>query len=461
MDSPPKDTMAMPCGEPKNGGNTAPLAIYKPDDHAHAVCVPMVDTSTYAFPTAEDGKYAFAKAYGLSDVVAEMENEYGGPRKVFPIYSRLSSPTVEACEASLRVLEPGATWAKLFPSGMAAINTAILATCHHALAPNGTDPIGTSVHDVIIHSKPLYGGTYAETHIVVQRLGFTAVEIDFRDIENFHAAMQTYGTRVGIVLIETPANPTLDMLDIHEISSVLNEMKMERDRPVLAVDNTFAGIFQHPIELGADLVIYSATKYLGGHADLIAGALIGTDRCEVGVKGFEGNLASVPLSAAVGFVRTIIGFTTAPEVAHKLWKHIQTYRMRMNHSAQSANVIATWLAAHEKIERVNFPNMLKGEQDDIFRRQMTGTSSMIGFRLKDDTEAAAFRFINALSLVLRAVSLGSNQSLIDHPKTWTHSDVMPNVLAEMGVTDGFMRLSVGIEDTEDLIFDLAQALNQV
>ena len=463
---PTKDTMNMRRGEWKNGKNTAPLAAYKPADHGQSVCLPMVDTSTYTFPTAEDGKYAFAKAYSLGPVVAAMDAEWAKthktPRPVFNIYSRISGPTIQACEQSLVKIEPGAEWAMVFPSGMAAINTAIFATCHHELAPEGTDPVGTAKRDVIIHSKPLYGGTYAATHVVVQRFGFTAVEIDFRDPENLRTALKTYGDRVALVFLETPANPTLDMLDIKAAASVIDEMNYEKDtRPVLAVDNTFAGVFQSPLKLGADLAIYSVTKYMGGHADLIGGALIGTNRCNVGLKLFTGNLVSAPLSGAIGFVRTIFGYTTAPEVAHKLWKHLQTYNLRMKRSAKTANTVAKWLAKHKKVEKVNFPTMLKGDQLAIFQRQMTGTSSMIGFRVKGDSEAAAFRFIDSLQLILRAVSLGSNQSLIDHPMTWTHSDIMNDVLMEMDVTPGFVRLSIGIEDAKDLIHDLNQALKAV
>lgn len=456
----------MQSGQRKNGKNTAPLAAYTPEAHNQAVCVPMVDTSTYVFPTAEDGKYAFAKAYGLQHVFGPMDVEWAKthdtPRPVYNIYSRISGPTIQACEKSLLALEKGADWAMVFPSGMAAINTAIFATSHHELAPNGTDPIGKAKRDVVLHSKPLYGGTYAATHVVIQRFGFMAVEIDFRNLEDLRTALQTYGDRVSLVFLETPANPTLDMLDVKAIANIIDEMSYTKQtRPVLAVDNTFAGVFQSPLELGADLAIYSVTKYMGGHADLIGGAIIGKDRCEVGLKMFTGDLVSVPISAAIGFVRTIFGYTTAPEVAHKLWKHLQTYHLRMQHSAKTAEIVASWLSQQEKVAKVNFPTMLEGDQLAIFESQMTGTSSMIGFRLKDDTEEAAFRFINALKLILRAVSLGSNQSLIDHPMTWTHSDIMGDVLMEMGVTPGFMRLSIGLEDAEDLIYNLNEALKAV
>ena len=451
-----KDRMAMPSGQHKMGPNTAVLAAYNPDDHGGAVAVPNVNAATYAFLEADQGEHAFGCGYSLSETVARLEAD-GKYSQAADIYARLSGPTIRVVEDQLKALEPKSDWACVFPSGMAALNTLVHTTLHHALGDSEDEP----VRDVILHSPVLYGGTHALMHNVLLRWNFISVEADLSDPTKMKALIKQYGNRIGMVLCETPANPTLDMTDIQAVADILAEHYPNGHKPVFVVDNTFMGIFQNPLLHGADVAYYSCTKYMGGHSDLLAGALIGKDGRLARVKLFDGSLVDAPLFAGIMMLRTIGGWTTSSDVAQRLSVHLHTYRLRMKRQAAVATEVAQFLSTHEKVAHVGFPTMLSGKAKAIYAKQCDGPSGMIAFRLHEDTKEAAFKFLNALELIIRAVSLGSTRTLANHPSTWTHSDVNPADQARLGISGGLIRFSVGIEDHEDLINDLRQALEAV
>lgn len=439
---------------------TAPFASYNPYEHFGAVSLPNVHASTYAFEDSEDGEHAFGCAYGIADTVQRLDPQ--GTRKMHLIYARLTTPTILACEKSMKALEPDADWAYLFPSGMGAITTLVQSVCHQAMDPNGTREEGRVVRDYVIHNVPIYGGTHALMHSLLRRWGFKNIELNLNDPNAVLPFLKKYGSRIAMILLETPANPTTDMVDIKAVRSLVDEVYgLNQYRPLLAVDNTFMGIFSHPLPLGADVVVYSATKYLGGHADLISGFLVGKNGPKTLVKPFMGSETFVDLSTAILGNRTICGYTPASDVAQRLWTHMQTYPMRMRRSAEVATQVAQFLAGHPKVTKVQHPSLLQGAAKELYERQCTGPSSMIAFTLAEDTKGAVFRLLNNMKLIVRAVSLGANRTLANHPATWTHSDITPEAQREMGITPGLIRLSVGIEEPEDLIADLEQALRFV
>jgi methionine-gamma-lyase len=316
---------------------------------------------------------------------------------------------------------------------MAAIATALLAY----LRPG----------DVIVHSEPLYGGTeFLLTHLLpdfgVTPVGFAAgvpiaeVEADVR--------ARVGGRRVPVMLIETPANPTNALVDIAACAALARSLAVGETRPMLMVDNTFLGpLFQHPLQHGADLVLYSATKHIGGHSDVIAGACLGT------------KAAMEPVRT----LRTFLGTMASPWTGWLLLRSLETLKMRMTASMKTARYGAEFLATQPRVRRVDYLGLIE-EGNPMFatyRRQCTGPGSMITFELEGG-EAEAFRFLNALRLVKLAVSLGGTESLAEHPATMTHADVDAEGQRRMGITAGMIRLSVGVEHYEDLIADIRQAL---
>jgi methionine-gamma-lyase len=250
-----------------------------------------------------------------------------------------------------------------------------------------------------------------------------------------------------MVLIETPANPTNDLIDIACCARIAARHSTAERRVPLAVDNTFLGpLFQHPLEHGADLVLYSATKYIGGHSDLIAGAVLGSAHLVEPIRSF----------------RTLLGTQTDPWTGWLLMRSLETLKIRMLHESETAGVVADYLAAHPKVLRVNYLGRLAEgtPQHDLYRRQCLGPGAMISFEVAGGVEGA-YRFLNALQLIHLAVSLGSTESLAQHPATMTHSEATEEENLAAGVTPGLVRLSVGLEHPDDLILDLEQALEKV
>ncbi len=404
---------------------------YAPALSEGAIKSPIFQTSTFVFQSAEEGKAFFEVAYGLRERAAGEEPGL--------IYSRLNNPDLEILEDRL-VLWDGAEAAAVFESGMAAIATTALTF----LRPGGT----------LLFSEPVYGGTQhlfreilpefgIETRSFLAAGGTAAMEAAARE-----AAREG---RLAMIYLETPANPTNHLVDIEAAVAMARECSTGdepgRGRVLVAVDNTFLGpVFQHPLRHGADLVLYSLTKYVGGHSDLIAGACLGSADLVGRVKGS----------------RTFFGSMAGPWTGWLLMRSLETLKLRMEAQAANAQRLAEWLVAHPKVERVHYPGLLEPGQEghEIFRRQCRSGGGMLSIEVPEG-EAGAFRFLNALTLVKLAVSLGGTESLAEHPGTMTHADIPPDAQRAMGIQPGMVRISVGVEDLDDLKADLDQALHRV
>jgi methionine-gamma-lyase len=398
---------------------------YEPTWSEGAVKSPIFQTSTFAFETAEAGKAFFELAYGLRE--AEPGERPG------LIYSRINNPDLEILEDRLALWDDAET-AAVFSSGMAAITTTLLSY----LRPG----------DALLYSRPIYGGVDHFANHVLPDFGITPIGFPAGSTEKeIMAALGDRRDDVGFILIETPANPTNMLVDI-EMAAALADRLSTPERPVpLGVDNTFLGpIFQHPLRHGADLVLYSATKYIGGHSDLVAGAVTG----------------SRELLAPILAMRTFLGNAVGPWTGWLLMRSLETLKLRMERQAKTAQRVADWLVEQPKVERVLYLGLLRDDdpQLEVYKRQCLSPGAMIGIELTGG-EAEAFRFLNALSLVKLAVSLGGTESLAQHPCTMTHADVPLEEKIGLGVGHSLVRLSIGVEDPGDLILDLAQALEAV
>ncbi len=396
---------------------------YRPEWSEGALKSPIFQTSTFTFASAEEGKRFFSLAYGLAEPT---DGERPGL-----IYSRLNNPDLEILEQRLTLWD-GAEAGLVFASGMAAITTTIL-----ALVTPGT---------VLVHSVPLYGGSDHFLHHIVDRFGVETVawEPD-TSIDDLDVAV---GDRtVAMVLMETPANPTNDLFSIAQARRFADRHSSGEHRVPVAVDNTFLGpIWQHPLEHGADIVLYSATKYIGGHSDLIAGAALGSNE----------------LMARIGEFRTILGTMATPHTGWLMMRSLETLSLRMRRQEENARIVARFLADHPKVARVGYLGLLDPSDPGhaIFEEQCEGAGAMISIWV-DGGEAEAFRFLDSLQLVHLAVSLGSTESLAQHPATMTHAGVDPHDKERYGITDSLVRLSVGVEDPDDIIADLANALDKI
>ena len=397
---------------------------YDPKLSEGAAKCPIFQTSTFVFPNAEAGKAYFELAYGL--------REAGPDEEPGLIYSRLNNPDLEILEDRLGLWD-GAEAGAVFASGMAAIATALLAY----LRPG----------DAIVFSEPLYGGTEHFIHSILPEFGVEPV--GFPAGHTMADLADDIRERVGkrrapVVYVETPANPTNAMVDIAELNTFARTLASGDARPVVMVDNTFLGpLWQQPLKHGADLVIYSATKFIGGHSDLVAGAVLGTTQ------------AMTPVRA----LRTFMGTMADAWTGWLLMRSLETLKMRMTAMMKNARYCADFLNDHPKVRQVHYLGLLREGDPEfaIYRKQCGGPGSLIAFEIEGG-EQAAFRFLNALKLVKLAVSLGGTESLAEHPGTMTHADVPPEEQRGMGITPGLVRLSVGVEHYEDLIADLQQAL---
>jgi methionine-gamma-lyase len=400
---------------------------YDPRLSEGAVKCPIFQTSTFAFETAEAGKAFFEVAYGL--------REQRSGEEMGLIYSRLNNPDLEILEGRLALWDDAESCA-VFESGMAAITSSLLTF----LTPG----------DVLIHSEPLYGGCDHFIKHFLPRMGIGTVGfqsgLPMADLATDIRA-RVAGRPVAAVLLETPANPTNGLVDIQAIAELAHAMSPPDRRAVVMVDNTFLGpLWQHPLRHGADLVLYSATKFIGGHSDVIAGAASG----------------SAEVMLPIRTLRTFMGTMAGPWTGWLLLRSLETLKMRMTAAMKNARYVADFLADHPKVDRVHYLGHLT-EDDPMFglyRRQCLSPGSMISFEIHGG-EAGAFRFLNGLTMVKLAVSLGGTESLAQHPGSMTHADIPPVDQARMGITPGMVRLSVGVEHYEDLIADLAQALRSV
>lgn len=400
---------------------------YRPDWSQGAIKCPIFQTSTFVFKTAEEGKAFFEIAYGLRKK---------GPReKMGLIYSRINNPDLEILEDRLTLWDR-AEAASVFGSGMAAITTTLL----EFLSPG----------DIILHSDPVYGGTdFLLKHILprfgVRSIGYIASS-GYTELEEILADSEI-ASRVKMIYIETPANPTNAMVDIEACATIARRYSTPERRVLTVVDNTFLGpLWQHPLQHGADLVLYSATKYIGGHSDLIAGVCLGSRELIEQVKS----------------MRTIMGTMPDAWTCWLLLRSLETLKVRMTTQMKNARVVADFLADHPKVERVYYlGHLAEGDpQHCIYHKQCLAPGSVISFDIIGGEEQA-FRFLNALQLVKLAVSLGGTESLAEHPASMTHSDVDPAERGRMGISEQLVRLSIGIEHPDDMIADLEQALHAV
>src|SRR5215510_2304091 len=379
---------------------------------------PVYRTSTFVFSSPEAAERAFAIALGR---ISPTENE-----DVDLIYARLSHPNAEILEDQLVPLERGATCAAVFNSGMAAI-----ATCCFAFLPRGA---------ALLYTQPLYGGTQHLVHQLLEPLGFVVAGVPAGDGDALARAASSLPD-LKLVFVETPANPTLRMTDIAQAVEVA---RAHPARPLVAVDNTFLGpTFQHPLELGADLAVYSATKFLGGQSDILGGVVLARDPALVqelrGLRALFGNI----LQADESWI---------------LDSRLATVALRMNRQSKNAQRIAERLAEHPRVSHVYYPSLFTDpKQQRIRDAQCDFPGSVFSIEV-DGGKRGAFEFLRRLKIARNAVSLGGVESLACHPKTTTHSELRDEELTEAGITDGLVRISVGTEHWKDLMADFEAAL---
>ncbi|NJD10625.1 MAG: cystathionine gamma-synthase family protein [Gemmatimonadetes bacterium] len=400
---------------------------YDPRLSEGALKCPIFHTSTFVFESAEAGKAYFELAYGLRE---RQPSEEAGL-----IYSRLNNPDLQVLEERLCIWDRAES-GLVFSSGMSAITTTLLSY----LRPG----------DVVLHSSPGYGGTDYLPHHGLPEFGITRAGSragHSAALEQGFAAARAAG-RLRVICLEPPANPTNALVDIARCAELARSATdATGERPLVVVDNTFLGpLWQRPFEHGADLVLYSLTKYVGGHSDLIAGACLGPES----------------LIAPVRTTRTIFGTMCDPMTGWLVLRSLETLKLRMTSSLKNARYVAEYLRTHPKVRTVHYLPFLPPDSPDgaLYQKQCLGAGSTFSFEVQGG-EAEAFRLLNALQVVKLAVSLGGTESLAEHPASMTHSDVPPEERAELGVSAALVRISVGIENPDDVIADLAQALEQV
>jgi cystathionine beta-lyase/cystathionine gamma-synthase len=371
----------------------------EPDPLTGAILTPIYQTTTYVQPSV-DGY--LSKGYS---------------------YSRTSNPTVKALEARLALLE-GGVGCTCFGTGMAAIQGVLLAF------------LGAGDHCIV--SDVVYGGTYRFCTKVLSRFG---VQFTFADTSNPAGVRESVRGNTKLILTETPANPTMKLTDIAAISQIA------RDRGLLhAVDNTFlTPFYQRPFELGADLVIHSTTKYIDGHNATVGGAVVAR---------------TAEHDEAMRFIRNACGTIVSPQVAWLTLQGCKTLSVRMERQSANALAVARFLEGQPQVLQVRYPGLESFPQFELARRQASGFGAMLWFEVRGGV-AAGKRLMDGLSLWSLAENLGSIESLVTHPVTMTHADVEQAERQRVGITDGLVRLSVGLEDAEDLIADLRQALERL
>ncbi len=384
---------------------------------------PIFLTSTFVFENAAAGKRHFEGVTGKRP---------GGAEGL--VYSRFNGPNQEILEDRLGLWED-AEDALTFSSGMSAIATLLL-----ALVQPG---------DVVVHSGPLYAATETLIGRILGRFGVTWLDFPAGATEAEIAAVVEKAKaqgRVPLIYLESPANPTNALVDIQAVRKVRDEMFAQGERPPIAIDNTFLGpLWQQPLRLGADLSVYSLTKYAGGHSDLVAGGITG----------------SKELINTIRMLRNTIGTITDPNTAWMLLRSLETLELRMTRAGENAEKVCEFLRDHPKVESVGYLGFLKeGRQADIYNRHCTGAGSTFSLYLKGG-EKESFAFLDSLKIAHLAVSLGGTETLASAPAAMTHLSVPPERKAALGITDNLVRISIGVEDPDDLIADFDQALKAV
>ena len=400
---------------------------YKPELSEGAIKCPIFQTSTFVFKSAEEGKAFFEVAYGIRE---QRKNE-----EVGLIYSRLNNPDLEILENRLCLWDQSEDCA-VFESGMSAITTVLL----EFLKPG----------DVLLYSMPVYGGTDHFINHFLPKIGIHALgfmpDAEEKDIVQL-LEVSGKSDRLAMIYIETPANPTNDLIDIEMCVALAKKYSKSEEKVLVAVDNTYMGpIWQHPLKHGADIVMYSATKYIGGHSDVIAGAVLGNKEIIKRVKT----------------LRTFLGNMAGPWTGWLLMRSLETLKIRMEQQCANARKVADYLNNHPKVKKVYYAGLIKRgtRAYDIYQRHLTAPGAMLSFDILGG-ENEAFLFLNHLRLIRLAVSLGSTESLAEHPASMTHAGIAPEHRAEIGISESMIRLSVGVEHYEDIIADIEQAFAQV
>lgn len=396
---------------------------YDPESSQNSIKTPIYQTSSFKFNTAAEGKAFFENAKG--DAPLEERNSS-------LIYTRLNHPNVITAEYKLAKLD-GAEDAAFFESGMAAISTALLTFCQAG--------------DLVMASSPLYGGTdtFIKKHLInwdIELLEFEpgASQEDISTLVEKHPRKG----RLKVIYLETPANPTLSLTDFEMIKNIRDRFN---PKAVIMADNTYMGpLFQHPIAHGVDINLYSATKYIGGHSDIIAGAASGSEA----------------LMNALKKKRAILGNTASPFTSWLLSRSMETIHLRMEKQAQNAQILAEALVGHPKIKRLDYLGLLpKSHQDyGLYKKQCSNGGAMLAFEVIGG-EKEAFTFLDALQLASLAISLGSTETLASHPFTMSSSNMDEADRLKNGITPALIRISVGVENAQDLTKDLLQALDKI
>lgn len=373
--------------------------------HTGAVSMPIYQSSTFAFRSAQHGEKLFTGE----------EEGY--------IYSRLSNPTIDALQREMAFLEKG-EGALAFGSGMAASTATVLGFCQTG--------------DSVMCTKVVYGGTYALFAHIFPRLGIETIFVDGTKLDEIEAAVKP---NTKLVFVETPANPTLDIVDIEGCLAIARRHNM-----ALAVDNTFATpYYQQPLTLGADLVVHSATKYISGHGDTVAGLVVSNKEI---IKRIHDD------------IMVDMGAVISPFNAWLLLRGLKTLPVRMDRHSANAMRVAQFLSFHPKVEQVYYPGLSIHPQYELARKQMTNFGGMVSFDLKADPDQIR-RFLDSLELCTLAVSLGDCDTLVCHPASTTHSTYSPEELKDARINQKLIRISVGVEDPKDIIDDLHQALRKI
>ncbi|MEO0467328.1 MAG: cystathionine gamma-synthase family protein [Pseudomonadota bacterium] len=401
---------------------------YDPHMSEGSIKPPIFMTSTFAFKSAADGEALFRAMAGK-----QAADE--APREDL-IYTRFNNPNMEVLEDRLTLFDGGEA-ALAFSSGMGAITTTLL-----ALAESGTS---------ILHTSPLYGATEVFIRSMMPGFGVHSSAVDSWASEEDILAAAREAAKSGplaVIYTESPANPTNALVDIEACSRVADIIGEETGRrPHVLCDNTMMGPVGHvPLQHGADLVLYSLTKYVGGHSDLIAGAAVGKDE----------------LAAKIRKMRNFLGTTLDSHTCWLITRSLETVGLRMERAFENAKVCAEFLRGHEKVGEVMYPGFLEEgtSQRAIFDTQCRSAGSTFSFDVLGG-KPAAFRLLDNLQLIKLAVSLGGTESLMCHPGSTTHSGVPEDVRQRIGFTEGLVRFSVGIENSDDLVEDLKQALAAV
>jgi methionine-gamma-lyase len=397
---------------------------YDPQRSEGAAVPPVFRTSTFIFKRAVDGKRAFELAYGLR------QREQGESPAL--IYTRVNNPNSEILEDRVTAWD-GAEAAALFSSGMGAISS----TCLTLLRPG----------DTILFSDPIYGGTEYLFRKLLPEFGILTAPFPARAGEAELGALAAAHPSTRIIYLESPANPTMELCDMPAARRVADRLSTPA-RPVLVlIDNTFLGpIFSQPLRHGADVVLYSATKFFGGHSDLVAGLAMGP----------------ASLLNQVRATRTILGSMSDPDTAWLIHRSLGTLQLRMEQQQANTVRLVELLRRHQKVKRVYYPGLpeMGARQVELWKEQCTGAGSLVSFDVQGG-EAEAYRVLDAVRHMRLAVSLGGIETLVEHPWSMTHADMTPEQKLHAGFGPAMIRLSVGLEDPADLADDLTRALETV